>query len=150
MLLGNSVSVMKNCAPVSHIDPNLAAIDVLLQRWARWLQAGKSPMSGSMTCSYDERVAKAHDGYRDPEAEFLDKTIAELPAGMRQSIMLSYYHELSQRSAAEQAELSRRQFDSVLTNAMRCCADRVKRAMGIGGHLTTSQFRTWVVMHRAK
>ncbi len=88
-------------------------LDVLLQRWSRWLRAGNSGLSsighgGDMT----------DEAYTDPVAEMLDQLIAQLPRSQKRAIMDVWYRKKSETQAAGERNMPRGRFKTILSNAL--------------------------------
>ena len=88
-------------------------LDVLLTRWARWLNAGNSCLS-----SIGHGGGLTDEAYRDPVAEMLDQLIAQLPRCQKRAIMDIWFREKSETQAAGERNMPRGRFKTILSNAL--------------------------------
>lgn len=87
-------------------------IDALLTRWGQWLRAGSSGLSGVGSMA----TIRDHE-YRDLVAEMLDQLVAQLPRQQKRAVIAIWYVEKSERQAADEWNMPRGRFKSILSNA---------------------------------
>jgi len=90
-----------------------ADMDVLLQRWGRWMRAGTSGLAS---------VGRGGDGmvdqeYRDVVAEMIDQLVAQLPRTQKFAVMAIWSHQRSETATADEWHIPRHKFKAIICRA---------------------------------